>query len=960
MWEEPSEDCDLEDMPPLAHYRSRKDQRIGSNDPAEAGADERYYDSDDDDSDSDDEGLEFPRHSELFPTSGQQPNTASRQAQTESNSASKDTHTIPTDIPTDDPIPAPQRNKVRKADREMFVKKVLPSSVQVKLDQAFGKPNLKQCFKTEATFRHVCIPVLRSGFLDDDDLDRFWSASREVRTVFSLFREYAHIDFTPLQGFPKNWNEEEDINEDRVRMFNAALLHFDGDVASVVRWVGGQHVGDQFNREERLRTLKPILDAELYTHVERIFRFGIPGGINAESSEENFQQFRAYGNHKSVDKDPAEMHKNLLKGFKRSFFLAFDDRLAQFMLNCHLTPHGIANPGTSKSRLVFDGSFRPDITSYAINDWVNIHKTEPPMTFMKSLIKFLRYLYNLRITYPNEEIYIGDDDVAGAFRLLKHHPDVVGMMSFLAHGRLWCYSGGSFGTNYTPPNFDPLARARQLAAQYFWNEAEETLRIMAPHMGDIQLQDPPTEEEIKTFTRADPDSELKGVLDEDGNRLPPDYSMWVDDNSYADVRKTMKLTVAASLRGLYEVFGFPQLDIAPEPLARGEKLSLRYSHLRKWIGLQFNGRQLSVAPTAEKREEVLGAVCEWLDDPKGLHTLLQFSRLHGRLESFTRLTKWGRVWFFALQNAIRLLLEQQAAVVLRKFKRKNLEAVLRQHLPKKLYKRLDSLVAQKYARALWHSRAEFPVSKSVLNCLHTLRAALANPRFSWSQQIGFLIERDPHVVSWGDAATTKGGGGAYCPKLKFWFDVVWSDRVIQALEANELEINSLEFIVVLLQIAAIIVRTRTLSVSEQGEFFPDGLPAELVMLIWVDNTSAMSWANKLTSKSSSGQRLLGVLSEFLRTQNVGVNARHIKGEENIIADFISRLNRFSSHRERIQQLFQSESVMTSWAYFRPSPELMSLLRSLLFSEHKEGLPNLPQNLGQFGPDASTFSCSVML
>jgi hypothetical protein len=40
------------------------------------------------------------------------------------------------------------------------------------------------------------------------------------------------------------------------------------------------------------------------------------------------------------------------------------------------------------------------------------------LTFAGAELGFMVWLYNLRITYPLLEIYIADDDISGAFRLM--------------------------------------------------------------------------------------------------------------------------------------------------------------------------------------------------------------------------------------------------------------------------------------------------------------------------------------------------------------------------------------------------------------------------------------------------------------------------------------------------------------------------------------------------------------
>ena len=50
-------------------------------------------------------------------------------------------------------------------------------------------------------------------------------------------------------------------------------------------------------------------------------------------------------------------------------------------------------------------------------------KTEPEIIYGQAFIIHLQHLYNFRISYPDDEIVLMDDDVKGAFRHCKYHPD---------------------------------------------------------------------------------------------------------------------------------------------------------------------------------------------------------------------------------------------------------------------------------------------------------------------------------------------------------------------------------------------------------------------------------------------------------------------------------------------------------------------------------------------------------
>jgi hypothetical protein len=93
----------------------------------------------------------------------------------------------------------------------------------------------------------------------------------------------------------------------------------------------------------------------------------------------------------------------------------------------------------------------------------------------------------------------------------------------------------------------------------------------------------------------------------------------------------------------------------------------------------------------------------------------------------------------------------------------------------------------------------------------------------WEESIEFITPRNHHFVSIGDAS--KLGGGAHCDKLEYWFDILWSTKVrngvtnLNASNPHFVHINSLEFIVVIIQLAAAIVHLQTLSPAQILRFF---------------------------------------------------------------------------------------------------------------------------------------------
>ena len=305
--------------------------------------------------------------------------------------------------------------------------------VAARLEQPFGKDNLKQTFTSEAALRHVLLPLWKRGYLDVNgaDWNNLCTAYRPARALRELWSDYGDTEFYGIRGYNPDWETETTVNQERVAMATAALMHFDGNVADLVRWIGGPHVGEHLDHAVILERLNVAeVDEDVINHLHRIFFNGIPAECNVSSTEENFAAYYRYGNHSTVDDEPEKTYKAMVKDNRKGFTLLFDERITTLVLHCHLTPQGIVDLLSlfKNPRPIFDSSFRPHPWCYAINDWT-CKETEPPLTFAGAELGFMIWLYNLRISYPHAEIYIADDDISGAFRLCKYHPNMMSMHS---------------------------------------------------------------------------------------------------------------------------------------------------------------------------------------------------------------------------------------------------------------------------------------------------------------------------------------------------------------------------------------------------------------------------------------------------------------------------------------------------------------------------------------------------
>lgn len=827
--------------------------------------------------------------------------------------------------------------------------------ILAKLEQPFGKPTLDRCFRSEAAFRHVLVHLFKSGFLFGNGWSRLVVASRDAFVLTSLFREFGDVNFNPLRGFPRGWKEETVVNEDRVRMTTAALLHFNGSAADMVRWIGGPHVAahrDHPSILKRLRsasTPKPVLK-----NLERIFTSGIPNRCNASSTEANFQAYSDYGNHSTVEEEPEKTMQTVIKDNKRGYTLLFDRRAIRFVEHCHLTPQGVVDLDTpyKNPRPIFDSSFRPLPWCHAINDWT--HKSyEPPLTFAGAEMGLMIWMYNLRITYPSEDIYLADDDISGAFRHTKITPDLVAMHTSVQAGYGVFSTGATFGGNVCPPNFDPIACGRRSLSRHLWLTDSTVEMRTRKYLPTLRLAPPCSDQSV--FVPSDSDSLNVGVLDANGYRLPPPFDMHVDDAFYADVEQYLFRGVYSSAAGLFDILGWPDLAHVPSPLSM-DKLETDYTHTRKMVGRLFDSRRMTVGMLPYKRDRLLELLLEWKS--KRTYKLLELAALLGQLDNHTKFCRWARCWYFCLTNCMRRDLNDRYHVLNRFASRLDSKARhWERSLPKAVQGRLATLISRERASILWSKNETYTLSPAGRATIDVLYDYLLDTQSPWESPIGMVIPRRHHFESFGDASLT--GGGAFCTKLGFWFDVIWSERtrhgcnVIKSGNPGYVHINALEFVVLILQLAAVHVRLQSLPEKYRALAFQGLSPNIPVWLGRTDNMVSSSWESKASAKGKQGQSLLGIYSELLRITRVATMCTHVAGIDNDCADDISRNDFSISLPSRCHKLFATHSLLKSMDYFLPSATLIQLLTSRLFSEPVPTRCVLPKTLGRFVPAGFT-------
>ena len=300
------------------------------------------------------------------------------------------------------------------------------------------------------------------------------------------------------------------------------------------------------------------------------------------------------------------------------------------------------------------------------------------------------------------------------------------------------------------------------------------------------------------------------------------------------------------------------------------------------------------------------------------------------------------------------------------FNRSGQTATLRRQLPASLANRLHTILAHDKAQLLWSTRQRHAIAAEIQASLEHLLVYTTDTTDPWDVPLGLIIPRDYHLSSRGDASFAR--GRAYCLTFRFWFDTAWSPRTIKGATRTKtssdkhVHINGLEFIVVILQLAAVLTRLEDCDagISDPAVCFPAGIPDIPVWLVESDNMVSVIWEQKATSASLQDQGLVSVYVELLRLRHIQTRCEHLAGTLNVVADDVSRNDFSLSFPARIDKLCKVHPTLSTLDFFQPSPELLQVLTLRLFSRPNPVPCLLPTRLGQFLRVDSTTSISVVL
>lgn len=821
---------------------------------------------------------------------------------------------------------------------EYFHRSALPKAYELARTQKFGKDNLTHSYTTERAFPHVVLPLFKCGFLRRRDLSVLFVAYPRASVLWTEWRRVRRFDFRILRQPNPGWEAQTEIDDHRVDLRLACFLHYNMDFAALQRFHGGNHAGAHRDPDRIVPQIRDLVDPSVARDLDRILRVGCPALFNTEGTRQEFQEMFRYGNHKSLSGNIAKVMKTMNKEDKKEHVLTLPSWLAPLVPDLMLTPNGLVVKPGKNDRLVFDASFMLHADSRPFNHLIDL-ADEPDIVFSDAWVRYLIWIYNLRISYPDRDIHLFDDDVSGAFRQPKYHPNIISAKCFIVGRYLFGPSGLTFGDSSSPPSYEPFARARMALATHF-SGGPQSIPEFPEYLNAVEFA--PKASLGTVFARARPDKFNPGVpIPADGSFPPVSYNMHVDDNLYAAVGEPwMRWAMRCSIASLNVVMGaehlnddarVPTPEVRPKPCDFEKFTREIVSHRRRQLGCVIDTRSLMVEIPDDKRAEMLHELRTTWGPHRRSFTLVEAAKLLGTLVSLARVCAWGIFLVVNLNCALFTILASNARRLWNTPEFRELvghrDRSRRHPTDASRFRFFSSAVA----RAIWNCKSLSWITRDVRDELDFVLRVFANSRvYRWASPIAHLIPREPDFQAWQDSCLDGAGGFSFT--LHFWWVVEWpasircrSIRHLRQGDTSLISINLLEYAAIILGLAGAICAWESLPVEDRPPF--------PLLLSWTDNTTAESWTRRVAGfKGPQGRGLARLFAHLLMFSDVGVRAAYVPGELNDIADYLSRIrdaNDFSqfSHASLLQRYPQLQSCRR----FRPSPELLSVIYTTLSS-----------------------------
>ena len=806
-----------------------------------------------------------------------------------------------------------------------------PPAPRTLLRSSFGRPSANHSFNQEACFETTYVLVLKSGFFEPSDILALHQCHPLLSHLLCSCVHLRNHNFLWLAEYNLDWAKQESLSNSKAYAFLACLLHYNLSVAHVIRFLGNNYTGAYRNIASIVASLRTHGIAEaLITNYSRVMTVGCPNHFNATTSRDNALLYWRKGNHPSIRAKLGQVMATMNKEERNNYVVHVPHWLWRFVPHCFITPQHILEKPGKKDRQIFDASRKYDWDSTPVNAMTSTpHGSELKCEFGSVREDILVRAYNLRLSYPDDDIVVHANDVKSCFRQVKHHPDVAGAFSYILADYLFFQIGLAFGADFSPANWEAVRRAQSALAERLFFDTSLVQKHRAV-LDKIKWCRSLRGKQRPHFTKALRDAINQGVRDASGTPKPTPHGVYVDDDVYLDVAEISRFeqAIAASIEAIFILLGDSNTELRQDPISWDKLYELLVAPVNTILGLILNLRKL----TAGTPRDFVSATISLLQTTWGPHRrsfkVKEAEELTGKLNHIAFSAPWLRFLLGNIYVSLAAALRLNNSHLIRTSQRfrdalRTIQTATASHdgVAKKAF------LTGATARSVHGCQVLHHIGTDLRREMRLIELTLSSSSCPTSCPIAYLIPRIPFGVARSDSSLSAAGG--YCPEAKFWWYFEWPTdvraRTIKYITTRNnptlISINSLEYAAQLITMMGCHLHHLDTRATRR-----DPHP---LYLLECDNTAGESWLTKGCSSSATGRDLARLQAALLLDQGAGYRFGHVDTKTNVIADGISRIQCETSLTHEFPLLLAQAPSLHGCRRFRPNANLISSITDVL-------------------------------
>ena len=241
-------------------------------------------------------------------------------------------------------------------------------------------------------------------YLTNEDLNNMRNLSKMYCEMIDNVLRLRHMNFSTLKLPHFYYADQTKFSNERVELATACAIHYGLHTGMVIRYLKGEYVGESRDANSIIESVSSYITKKDCNHIERIINQGCPSYLDFEEERENKHLALRKGNQHTFHQHPKVTAKTMNKEEKNSHVLPFKLWVIYFSPHCRATPQG-KREKHGKFRVIFDSS-----TQTSPDEVVHNHETttdfEEEIDFGQPKLKFFINIYNWRVSYPTETIYL--------------------------------------------------------------------------------------------------------------------------------------------------------------------------------------------------------------------------------------------------------------------------------------------------------------------------------------------------------------------------------------------------------------------------------------------------------------------------------------------------------------------------------------------------------------------------